>query len=125
VFDSNPDNKKERTLFSDKVQKYDRSFKMTQRELILTDQHLFVIGAEKAKNGVNKGKYVKIVKRKIPLSKIKGVSLSTLADDFFLLHVADDYDNIFENILKTEFLTVLRYALLTQRNSNDRYRPSD
>ena len=89
--------------------KYDRSFKSSQREFLVTDQHVFIIGAEKEKNGPNKGKYIKVVKRKIPFHQINYVAVSTLSDDFFVLNVKDDYDNVFENVLKTELITVLKY----------------
>lgn len=101
------DNKAEKALFSNTVTKYDRSMKGTNRELILTDLNLFIIGAEKVVKGANKGKFVKVVKRKIPYSKITGVTLSTLADDFFVLHVQDDYDSVMEDFLKTELISVL------------------
>ena len=32
---------------------------------------------------------------------------STKQDDIFVLHVNNDYDNVFENIFKTELVTVL------------------
>jgi myosin-1 len=100
-------NKNERALFSDSIIKYDRSFKPAQRELMITDLHVFIIGAEKVKDGPNKGQYVKIVKRKIPYAEVTGVSVSTKCDDIVVLHVSNDYDNVFENIFKTELITVL------------------
>ncbi|XJO77043.1 hypothetical protein BDV3_001684 [Batrachochytrium dendrobatidis] len=103
--------------FVDAVTKYDRNFKPTQREIIVSDTHLFLIGAEKQKNGPNKGKFVKVVKRKIPLGDISSLSLSTKCDDFFVLHVASDFDNIFENVLKTELVAVLseKFQIATGR----------
>jgi myosin I len=67
--------KNEKTLFSDTIVKYDRSFKFSQREIMITDQHVFIIGAELEKNGPNKGKLIKAVKRKIPYSQISSISL--------------------------------------------------
>ncbi|KAI8925857.1 P-loop containing nucleoside triphosphate hydrolase protein [Entophlyctis helioformis] len=109
--------KESKAAFSDVVTKYDRAFKPSQRELVVTDTHLFLIGAEKEKNGPNKGKLVKVVKRKIPLGDISSVSLSTKCDDFFVVHVPSDYDNVFENVLKTELVTVLgeKYQALLNR----------
>nr|KAJ3423287.1 Unconventional myosin-Ie [Polyrhizophydium stewartii] len=106
-----------KAAFADVVTKYDRKFVPTQRELVLSDAHLFLIGAEKEKNGPNKGKFVKVVKRKIPLGDISGISVSTKCDDFFVIHVASDYDNVFENVLKTELITVLgeKYQIATGR----------
>ncbi|KAJ3303728.1 Unconventional myosin-Ie [Kappamyces sp. JEL0829] len=99
--------KNEKTLFSDTIVKYDRSFKSVTRELLITERHLLIIGAEKEKDGPNKGKLVKVVKRKIQFSELTGLSLSTKQDDFIVIHVHNDFDNVFENILKTELVTVL------------------
>ncbi|KAI8809341.1 myosin IF [Cladochytrium replicatum] len=107
--------KNEKAIFADIITKYDRKFKSVERQLLVTETHLFMIGEEKEKSGPNKGKFVKVVKRKIGIQDIAGVSLSTKADDFFVLHVKNDYDTVMENPLKTEFLTVLseRYRLIT------------
>ncbi|KAH9270279.1 hypothetical protein BASA83_007618 [Batrachochytrium salamandrivorans] len=102
-----------KAAFVDVVTKYDRNFKPTQREIIVSDEHLFLIGAEKAKSGPNKGKIVKVVKRKIQLRDVSSISLSTKCDDFFVIHVTSDFDNIFENVLKTELVTVLSEKFLT------------
>ncbi|KAI8803169.1 P-loop containing nucleoside triphosphate hydrolase protein, partial [Cladochytrium replicatum] len=107
--------KNEKAIFADTVTKYDRKFKSIERQLLVTETHLFMIGEEKEKSGPNKGKFVKVVKRKIGIQDIAGVSLSTKADDFFVLHVKNDYDTVMENPLKTELLTVLseRYGIVT------------
>ncbi len=89
-----------------------------------------------------KGQFVEVVKRKIPLDKIASVSLrysaythstphnpptplltihplhtphSPFQDDFLVLHVRDEYDSVFETVLKTEFLTLLseKYQTIT------------
>ena len=67
--------KNEKTLFSEIVVKFDRSFKTCLREFLITDKHIFIIGAEEAKDGPNKGKMLKIVKRKIKYFEISGISL--------------------------------------------------
>ena len=67
--------KNEKTLFSEIVVKFDRSFKTSLREFLITDKHIFIIGAEEAKDGPNKGKMLKIVKRKIQYFEISGISL--------------------------------------------------
>lgn len=119
--------KNERAFFSDVITKYDRNFKPTKRELIITETTLFIIGVEKEKNGPNKGQLIKVVKRKIPLRDVSGVSLSTRCDDIFVIHIASDFDNVFENVLKTELVTVLSEKYLAQVgrplsvNFTDRY----
>ncbi|KAI8900491.1 P-loop containing nucleoside triphosphate hydrolase protein, partial [Globomyces pollinis-pini] len=101
------DNKNEKTLFSDTITKYDRSFKPSSREILITDQHIFIVGSEKVDKGPNKGKFVKAVKRKLQYSEISSVSLSTKQDDIVVIHINNDFDNVFEDILKTELVTVL------------------
>jgi len=34
--------------------------------------------------------------------------LSTLADDFFVLHVPSEYDNVFESVFKTELISLIK-----------------
>ncbi|KAI9341028.1 P-loop containing nucleoside triphosphate hydrolase protein [Zopfochytrium polystomum] len=68
--------KNERAFFADNVQKFDRKFKGTPRELIVTEHAIIIIGSEKEKNGPNKGKFVKVVKRKLTFQEIGSVSLS-------------------------------------------------
>ncbi|TPX68482.1 hypothetical protein SpCBS45565_g02989 [Spizellomyces sp. 'palustris'] len=109
--------KQEKVFFADIVTKYDRKFKATQRELLITETSVIMIGTEKEKSGPNKGKLVKAVKRKIPLKDVQSVSLSTRPDDIFVLHVPSEYDNVMENIFKTELITVLseKYELAVGR----------
>ncbi|TPX41023.1 hypothetical protein SeMB42_g05764, partial [Synchytrium endobioticum] len=99
--------KGEKVSFAHHVIKYDRKFMPTQREILITETFVFLIGSEKAKDGPNKGKFVKMIKRKIPMNDIVAVSVSTKADDFFVLHVSSEYDNVMENMFKTELITVL------------------
>ncbi|KAJ3205417.1 Unconventional myosin-Ie [Entophlyctis luteolus] len=65
-----------KVYFADVVQKYDRKFKPTQREFLISDNAIFLIGLEKEKDGPNKGKMVKVVKRKLSFKEIGAVSLS-------------------------------------------------
>jgi myosin-1 len=67
--------KNEKAAFADVVQKFDRKFKPSPREFLITDNAVILIGAEKEKNGPNKGKFVKVIKRKIPFKDIGSVSL--------------------------------------------------
>ncbi|NP_001118234.1 amoeboid myosin I [Strongylocentrotus purpuratus] len=99
--------RRERIEFADKVNKYDRRFKVTKRDLLLSGRNIYLIGREQIKKGPEKGQIRDVVKRKIPLNHIHSVSLSTLQDDMFVLHVSEEYDSILESTFKTEFLTVL------------------
>ncbi|KAJ3119118.1 Unconventional myosin-Ie [Phlyctochytrium bullatum] len=109
--------KNEKVFFADAVQKYDRKFKASPRELIITEHALIMIGVEKEKSGPNKGKFVKVVKRKLAFKEIDSVSLSTLSDDYFVLHIPSEYDNVLENIFKTELITVLRIKYTVKKTT--------
>ncbi|GLH11924.1 Unconventional myosin IC [Gryllus bimaculatus] len=99
--------RREKVLFAEVVKKYDRRFKSTRRDLILTAKAIFLIGREQVKKGPEKGKCVEVVKRKLDLQNISHISLSPLQDDFLIVHMRDDYDSILEVVFKTEFLLTL------------------
>ncbi|KAI3647870.1 hypothetical protein MP228_008091 [Amoeboaphelidium protococcarum] len=94
-------------LYCNSVLKYDRRWKPYDRDLVLTDQHLFIIGLEKIASGPEKGNMQKVVKRKLPIESIFAVSVTTLSDNFVVVHVKDEYDNVFEDVFKTELVTVM------------------
>ncbi|XP_060576801.1 unconventional myosin-Ie-like isoform X2 [Ruditapes philippinarum] len=99
--------KRERIEFADTVNKYDRRFKSTKRDLLLTPQNIYLIGREKIKKGAQKGQMVEVVKRKLPLEEVQSVAFSTMQDDIFLLHIQNDYASVLESVFKTEFLSLL------------------
>nr|XP_023673092.1 unconventional myosin-Ie-like [Paramormyrops kingsleyae] len=98
--------KGERIDFADKVTKYDRRFKGIKRDLILTPKYVYLIGREMVKQGPEKGCTVMVLKRKIDLEKILALSLSTMQDDFLILH-EQQYDSLLECTFKTEFVGLL------------------
>ncbi|XP_039974336.1 myosin IEb [Xiphias gladius] len=108
--------RRERIDFADVVVKYDRRFRTVKRDLILTPKFLYLIGREKVKQGPDKGQIQEVLKRKIELNKIQSVSLSTLQDDFFIIH-EEEYDSVLQSVFKTEFLSLLvkRYQDKTQK----------
>ncbi|XP_031443452.1 unconventional myosin-Ie [Clupea harengus] len=108
--------KREKVEFADKITKYDRRFKGIKRDLILTPKSVYLIGREKVKQGPDKGQVTEVLKRRIEVDKILAVSLSTLQDDFLILH-EQEYDSLVECVFKTEFVSVLsrRYEEKTQR----------
>ncbi|XP_031432344.1 myosin IEb [Clupea harengus] len=108
--------RRERIDFADVVVKYDRRFRSVKRDLILTPKFLYLIGREKVKQGPEKGQIREVLKRQIEVEKIQSVSLSTLQDDFFIVH-EERYDSVLQCIFKTEFLSLLykRYEEKTQR----------
>ncbi|KAG5264132.1 hypothetical protein AALO_G00272500 [Alosa alosa] len=108
--------KREKVEFADKVTKYDRRFKGIKRDLILTPKCVYLIGREKLKQGPEKGQVTEVLKRKIEVDKILAMSLSTMQDDFLILH-EQEYDSLLECVFKTEFVSLLsrRYEERTQR----------
>ncbi|XP_064421936.1 unconventional myosin-Ie isoform X2 [Latimeria chalumnae] len=108
--------KREKIEFADKVTKYDRRFKGVKRDLILTPKCMYLIGREKVKQGPEKGLVKEVLKRRIEVERILSVSLSTMQDDFFVLH-EQEYDSLLESVFKTEFISLLskRYEEQTQK----------
>jgi len=112
--------KNEKVYFASEMSKYDRKFKnVSPFEFIIGEQTIYFIGREKAKKGPNKGKFVKIIKRSVPIDKITGVSTSALADDIIVFHLPE-YDYVCENVFKTELISVLnnQYKKMTSRELN-------
>ncbi|XP_032906150.1 unconventional myosin-Ie isoform X2 [Amblyraja radiata] len=108
--------KREKVEFADTVTKYDRRFKSIKRDLVLTPKFVYLIGREKVTEGSAKGQVKEVLKRKIDLERILTVSLSTMQDDFFILH-EQEYDSLLESVFKTEFISLLskRYEERMQR----------
>ncbi|KAL6430461.1 hypothetical protein ACFW04_007819 [Cataglyphis niger] len=99
--------RREKVIFAEVVKKYDRRFKMCRRDLILTGKCLYLIGREQIKKGPERGKSVQVIKRKLAFNQISHVSLSTLQDNFIIIHTREDYASLLESVFKTEFLSVL------------------
>ncbi|XP_030663586.1 unconventional myosin-If isoform X2 [Nomascus leucogenys] len=108
--------KRERVDFADSVTKYDRRFKPIKRDLILTPKCVYVIGREKVKKGPEKGQVCEVLKKKLDIQALRGVSLSTRQDDFFILQ-EDAADSFLESVFKTEFVSLLckRFEEATRR----------
>ncbi|NXL85140.1 MYO1F protein, partial [Alectura lathami] len=106
--------KRERIDFADSITKYDRRFKPIKRDFILTPKYFYLIGREKVKKGPEKGQIKEVLKKKVEIQAVSGVSLSTRQDDFFILH-EKDADSFLESIFKTELISLLckRYEELT------------
>nr|DBA13826.1 TPA: hypothetical protein GDO54_004862 [Pyxicephalus adspersus] len=114
--------RRERIDLADTVVKYDRRFKTLKRDLVLTPKFVYLIGREKVKQGPEKGQIKEVLKRKIELKDIQSISMSTLQDDFIIIHEAQ-YDSVLESVFKTEFLSLLykRYEERTQRKLDVRF----
>jgi len=83
-------------LYSGSVNKINHRYQVQDRKIIITDQALY-----------NMDKEAKDVKRRIPIKKIAGISVSTMRDGFFIVRVPDEYDYFFESPNKTEIIKTL------------------
>jgi len=99
--------RKEKICFATNISKYDRRFKKQDRDLIITENALYILGPEKITSGPSKGQFETVVKRRLEFQEIGGLSLSSKADDFVIIRGVNDYDNVIETVLKTELVTVL------------------
>nr|CAD2193594.1 unnamed protein product [Meloidogyne enterolobii] len=103
--------RRERIFFAASVTKYDRRFRPTRTDLLLTTKAIFLVGREALKEGTNAGKMVESLKRKIPFASLNAVLVSSFQDDFLLLVVTSEYSSLLETPLKTEFLAALNKRL--------------
>ncbi|KAI0227941.1 Unconventional myosin-Ie [Lamellibrachia satsuma] len=99
--------RRERILFADTVNKFDRRFKVAKRDLLLTPKNIYLVGREVVKKGPNKGQMQEVTKRKIPLDQIQSVVLSKKQDDMFVVYIQNEYASLLESVFKTEFVTML------------------
>jgi len=104
--------KQENSVFSDQIVKLNRRNKPERRDFIMTDQAFYVV----MRAIKNQQSYYK-VSRRTALADIGSVSLSTLCDNYIVLHIPKEYDHLMETPNKTEFLTLLveKFEILTGR----------
>lgn len=100
--------KREKVAFSETIRKYNRRFKATLLDLIVTSKYIYMIGREKMKKGPQKGQIVEVLKRKISLTSLSHFTVSPLQDDLVVVFVKDDYTSVLEMTFKSEFLSVVK-----------------
>ncbi|CAL2029136.1 unnamed protein product [Caenorhabditis brenneri] len=111
--------KRQRVLFACTANKYDRKFRVSKLDMLLTANHLTLIGKEKVKSGPEKGKIVEVIKRQLDLPQIKSIGLSPYQDDFVIINVGgEEYTSLLETPFKTEFCTALSKAYKERTNGN-------
>lgn len=108
--------RREKVIFALTVDKLDRQFRKSKRELILTKAGLYLIGWVKVKKGPEKGKVVQSLKRKIDLENVTQATLSTLQDNLVVIHVRNDYEMVVEVEFKAEFIMLLNRKLKEHHN---------
>ena len=65
-----------------------------RRDLILTNQSLYLIGREVATTGPDKDQVVETVNRNIEIGDIAKISVSPFQDDTVCVHVLNSYDAV-------------------------------
>lgn len=108
--------RREKVVFALTVDKFDRQFRKSKRDLILTKANLYLIGRVKIKKGPEKGKWVEQVKRKIDLQNITQATLSSFQDNLVLIHVKDDHEMFVEIEFKSEFIMLLNRKMQERCN---------
>lgn len=86
-------------LFSDLLIKVNKRNKMQERIFVITETTVYNIEPNSYK-----------MKRRIPLKGIGHISLSKLPDNFFILHVPNEYDYLLVSCKKTEIITTIANA---------------
>lgn len=83
-------------VFADKVQKISPKFATQNRRLVITEQAIYNIGGLLSK-----------VTRRVLIRNVTGLSMSSLQDDFIVIHVATEYDMAYVSPKKTEIASIL------------------
>lgn len=99
-------NKRETIEFAQKCIKYDRQFKRSMRDIILTNRAIYIVGRKEVKQQKKKV-IVEDLKRRIEFQQIEKICMSQCRDNFLLIFPLNDYATLLEIEFKTEFLTTL------------------
>lgn len=86
-------------LFSSDVNKVNKKFKAQNRVMLITENAVYNIDTSNFK-----------VKRRIPIDEIDTVSVSSLPDGIFCMHVPDSYDYLYESDKKSEIIDIISDA---------------
>eukprot|EP01102_Stenamoeba_stenopodia_P010425 TRINITY_DN313_c0_g1_i3.p1 TRINITY_DN313_c0_g1~~TRINITY_DN313_c0_g1_i3.p1 ORF type:complete len:1065 (+),score=294.08 TRINITY_DN313_c0_g1_i3:655-3849(+) len=92
----------ETMVFADQVINLNRRGQPERRDFVITDRSFYFIMRKKADN-----KVVYEVARRSALSSIQEVSISSLQDNYLVIHCPSEYDMCFENEHKSEIVTLL------------------
>jgi hypothetical protein len=104
---------KEEILFYDMVKKVNRRGKQEDRYFVITDTAVYLIAKAIEKKQV----FYKLMRR-TTINLVTSISMSQLADNFFVLHVPSEYDGLYWNDKKTEIATILweQYKAMTGKD---------
>ncbi len=93
---------KEEILFYDAVKKVNRRGKQEDRLLVITDTAVYLIA-----KAIEKKQVLYKLMRRTTINLVTSITMSNLADNFFVLHVPSEYDGLYWNDKKTEIATIL------------------
>ncbi|VDK83680.1 unnamed protein product [Litomosoides sigmodontis] len=107
--------RKERIIFAATINKYDRRFKLSKVDFLVTTSKVVLIGREVEKKGLLIVVSFPVLKRQIGYGDITNVGLSPYQDDFVILNVRNSYTSLLETPLKTELINAInkRYRDMT------------
>jgi len=102
----------ESVIFADQIVKLNRRNKPERRDFLITDQAFYIVARAIKDNQP----YYKLTRR-TALADISSLSLSSLADNYLVMHIPREYDNLIENDKKTEIVAIVMeyYQSLTGR----------
>ncbi|GMI14409.1 hypothetical protein TrLO_g2424 [Triparma laevis f. longispina] len=89
--------------FADNVDKFNRKGKMQVRQIVLTRKFLYLLDGKKIKDSYD-----------LTTESIDGASLSTMADDFVVLHLKGDRDYLLTCQHKTELIECITSTRRTE-----------
>ena len=84
--------------FFDEVQKVNENFKVQTRYLIITEKNLCYLDPG-----------LKHIKGCVALADVESISVSSLSDNYFCIHVSSGMDLLISSEKKTEILTALQW----------------
>src|SRR5690348_14825295 len=92
----------ESVIFADQVVKLNRRNRPERRDFVITDQAFYIVARAQQNNQM----FYKLTRR-CALADIQGLVLSTLQDNYLLMQIPKEYDNLVENDKKSEIVAIL------------------
>eukprot|EP01117_Protostelium_nocturnum_P004082 TRINITY_DN1536_c3_g1_i2.p1 TRINITY_DN1536_c3_g1~~TRINITY_DN1536_c3_g1_i2.p1 ORF type:complete len:1084 (-),score=304.60 TRINITY_DN1536_c3_g1_i2:217-3468(-) len=89
-------------LFADQVSKLNRRNRPERRDFVVTDQAFYIVARATKDNNV-----IYKLTRRTALADIQSISLSSLQDNYLIMHIPKEYDNLIENDKKTEIAAII------------------
>uniref|UniRef100_A0A0K0F7H5 Myosin-IB (inferred by orthology to a D. melanogaster protein) n=1 Tax=Strongyloides venezuelensis TaxID=75913 RepID=A0A0K0F7H5_STRVS len=111
--------RREKIDFATTLKKYNRKFKSSELDLVVTSKEIILIGKVIEKKGINKGKLVNVEKRRILYGELEYIGLSPFQDNFIIIQVTNNYTSLLETPLKTEMITAIEKRYKEKMNGRN------